>query len=151
MVLRRKLAILTLVVLFAVCLSNVESLPCRIIYIRRCYLYRNSYGQLWLRCYFILIRRSYGKRTIEHDKDVAPFPVQFDVYDINKDGQITLEELAKATNTKEHSEVTEKAFKEANKNVGDGIDCDEFKAAPFLFNHRTTCGQDMRLGLLNLL
>ena len=140
MVLKSKLAILTLVVLFALCLSNVEG-GCSYVYIRRCYLYRTWSGQLRIRCYFVWFRRCYGKRTIAKDyKDVAPFPERFDVYDTNKDGQITLKELAKATNTKEHSKATKAAFQKANTNGGNGIDCNEFKAAPFLFNHDPTCG-----------
>ena len=140
MVLKGKLAILTLVVLFAVCVSNVEGYHCRHVYYLRCRVYWTWIGRR-VHCYFVVIRRCYGKRTIQPSKDVAPFPGRFDDYDINKDGQITLKEFAKATNTKEHSKVTEAAFKEANKNGGDGIDCDEFKAAPFLFNHDPTCGQ----------
>ena len=66
-----------------------------------CIPYRTQFGELLQRCHIIWIKTCYVKRTIKHDKDVTPFPDQFDVYDINKDGQITLKELAKATNTKE--------------------------------------------------
>ena len=139
MVLGSKLIILTLVVLFAVC-SNVEA---------RCSYGCNAYcswqydGNGWrrvcsLRCG---VKCRWGKRSLTQDEKnrIIPFPERFLDYDINKDGKITLEELAKATNIEEHSVGTEKAFKEADRNQDGGIDCDEFKTAPYLFKHQPTC------------
>ena len=68
-----------------------------------------------------------------------PLPEKFDVYDVNADGRITLEELAKATNVREHAKGTEMAFNEADKNHDGQIDCAEFTKAPYLFAHRPTC------------
>ena len=86
------------------------------------------------------VRCTWGKRSIQDEKStVTPFPERFLDYDINKDGKITLEELAKATNIKEHSKGTEEAFKEADRNQDGGVDCDEFITAPYLFKHRPTC------------
>ena len=84
---------------------------------------------------------TWGKRSLIQDEKnrVIPFPERFLDFDINKDGKITLEELAKATNIEKHSVGTEKAFKEADRNQDGGIDCDEFKTAPYLFKHQPTC------------
>ena len=101
MVLRSKLAILTFVVLFVMC-SNVEGRRCIHNFIRNC-MYSIPHP-VW-RTQFGNVSISFGSRHATENAQsntITPFPNQFDVYDINKDGQITLEELAKATNTKEH-------------------------------------------------
>ena len=109
---------------------------CRVICGVTCSLYGCSYG-CRLHC-------SWGKRSFlalgqNEDSNEIPLPSTFAKYDLNKDGGITLDELAKALNVAEHAKGTEIAFRKADGN-GDGqIDCDEFKEAPYLFVHRPKC------------
>ena len=84
---------------------------------------------------------SWGKRSAAIDKPqlTSPFPDKFENYDLDGSGGITLEELAKAIRVEEHSRETLKGFQLADKD-GDGqIDCSEFKAAPYLFEHQPSC------------
>ena len=67
------------------------------------------------------------------------FPNRFSECDLNGDGFLTLKELAKAANVKEHSKATIHAFNLADRNDDGKIDCQEFKVAPYLFEHRPTC------------
>ncbi len=87
-------------------------------------------------------RCTWGKRSaIEEPQNTVrvPFPDKFENYDLDKSGEITLEELAKAIHVKEHTKETAKAFQLADKD-GDGqIDCSEFKTAPYLFEHHPSC------------
>ncbi|CAB4014420.1 EF-hand calcium-binding domain-containing 1-like [Paramuricea clavata] len=88
------------------------------------------------------VRCTWGKRSaIDKPQNTVrvPLPDQFENYDLDKSGGITLEELAEAINVEEHSKETVKAFQLADKD-GDGqIDCSEFKAAPYLFAHEPSC------------
>ena len=85
------------------------------------------------------VRCSLGKRSVIEPENQLPFPDKFQNYDLDKSGGITLRELAEAISVQEHSKETEKAFNLADKN-GDGeIDCNEFKAAPYLFEHQPSC------------
>ena len=92
------------------------------------------------RCYLRCSSR--GKRSIrgpDGDSNEKPLPSKFGEYDLNKDGGVTLEELAEALEVAEHAEGTEIAFRRADRN-GDGqLNCEEFQDGPFLFNHRPTC------------
>ena len=103
---------------------------------RKCFL-----GGCSFKCEFRC--RWTGKRSSVPEPNEAsnemPLPSTFAKYDLDKDGGITLEELAKALNVMKHAKATEKAFRRADRN-GDGqIDCDEFKESPFLFAHRPKC------------
>lgn len=128
-----KLALFTILVLCTM-YSTVEAHHCRIIFIRVC---RNG------GCRIFVIRHCpshLGKRSL-NDKPgkKVPFPDKFDNYDADKNGGITLEELAKTTKVNENAKLTRKAFQKADKD-GDGqIDCSEFKAAPYLFAHQPSC------------
>ena len=86
---------------------------------------------------------SWGKRSAAIDKPQntvsLPFPDKFENYDLDGSGGITLEELATAISVEEHSKETLNGFQLADKD-GDGqIDCSEFKAAPYLFEHQPSC------------
>ena len=61
------------------------------------------------------------------------------MYDLNGDGAVSLELLAKAINVEVHSKETVEAFNLADKNDDGKIDCEEFKATLYLFKHRPTC------------
>ena len=98
--------------------------------------WRGCAFRCYLRCSF------WGKRSIQGpdgDSNEKPLPSKFGEYDLNKDGDITLEELAEALEVPEHAKGTEIAFRRADRN-GDGkLDCEEFQDGPFVFNHRPTC------------
>ena len=66
-------------------------------------------------------------------------PSTFGEYDLNGDGGVTLEELAKALKVQEHAEGTETAFKKADRDKDGKLTCEEFEDAPFVFNDRPTC------------
>lgn len=98
----------------------------------------------WLYCRWRCGFRCSGKRGISSEDDVGEggqLPQKFGVYDVNGDGRITLEELAKVTRVKKNAKGTKIAFGEADRNRDGYIDCEEFKRAPFLFAHRPTCAQ----------
>ena len=125
-----KVIILSLALLFAVC-STVEG-GCRYGCYLRCYI---GYG-----CHVVCgVRCTWGKRSIDDKKADKPFPDRFSDYDLNGDGALTLEELAKLTHVQADSKSTVEAFHLADKNDDGKIDCEEFKAAPYLFKHRPTC------------
>ena len=98
----------------------------------------------WLGCAFRCYLRCFlrGKRSIQGpdgDSNKIPLPSKFGEYDLNKDGVVTLEELAEVLKVAEHAEGTEIAFRRADRN-GDGkLNCEEFQDAPFVFIHRPTC------------
>ena len=100
------------------------------------------WGRCWFRCYLGYCCSGVGKRSIEapdEGSNEMPLPSSFGEYDLNKDGGVTLEELAKALKVEEHASGTEMAFRRADRN-GDGqLNCEEFEEAPFLFNHQPTC------------
>ena len=129
-----------LVFAFVVCAVHFKpamSAGCRVVCRLRC-----SWSGCRYRCY---LRCSGGKRSIsERNNDDAqriPFPEKFGKYDLDKNGGITLEELAIAINVAKHAKGTEEAFRQADKD-GDGqINCEEFMKAPYLFAHRPSCGQ----------
>ena len=84
----------------------------------------------------------WGKRSIRgpvEDSGEIPLPSTFGKYDLNKDGGITLEEMATALNVVKHAEGTEIGFRKADRNSDGQIDCKEFMEAPFLFAHRPKC------------
>ena len=108
----------------------------------RCYIVCawKQYGSNYL--YFCVRVCPSGKRSFlgqNEDSNELPLPSTFAKYDQDKDGGVTLEEMAKALNVVKHAKGTEIAFRKADRN-GDGkIDCDEFKEAPYLFAHRPKC------------
>ena len=121
---------LSLVVLFVVC-NTVEG-GCKY----ECSLEWVS-GEGWKTV--CRVRCTWGKRSIEDKKVEKPFPDRFSDYDLNGDGALTLEELAKLTHVQADSKATLEAFHLADKNDDGKIDCEEFKTAPYLFKHRPTC------------
>ena len=128
---------LSLVSMLVLCVTIKQAMAgCRVVCGVRCSWNGCSYG-CGLRCSW-----SWGKRNVpapNKDSKEIPFPSTFAKYDLDKNGGITLEELAEALNVVVHAKETEKAFRKADRN-GDGqIDCDEFKEAPFLFSHRPKC------------
>ena len=127
----------SLVSLLILCVTFEQAMAgCRVVCRRTCSWGRCSYG-CHLRCRWSGKRNHIPGRN-ENSKDV-PFPSPFAKYDLDKDGGITLEELARALSVVEHAKATEKAFRRADRN-GDGqIDCTEFKESPFLFAHRPKC------------
>ena len=102
---------------------------------------RTIWGRCWYYCY-VTYCCSWGKRGIERPNEESkeiPLPSTFGEYDLNKDGGVTLEELAKALKVKEHAEGTEAAFQKADKNKDGQLNCEEFQESPFLFDSQPTC------------
>ena len=126
-----------MVSLLILCVTFEQAMAgCRVVCGVRCSWSGCRYG-CRLRCRWSGKRNNVPGRN-ENSKNM-PFPSPFAKYDLDKDGGITLEELARALNVVEHAKGTEKAFRKADRN-GDGqIDCTEFKESPFLFAHRPKC------------
>ncbi len=85
---------------------------------------------------------SWGKRSSidkGEKKFQLPLPDKFENYDLDKSGGITLEELAKAIYVEKHSKEVVKAFLAADTDGDKKIDCSEFEAAPYLFEHKPSC------------
>lgn len=95
-----------------------------------------------LLCYPCCAKKPIGKRSLGSENKVeVGFPCKFIYYDANEDGKIDLNEFVAATNLRAISKDVQKTFESANKNnSSDGIDCNEFKEAPFDFKCEPTCG-----------
>ena len=134
-----KLSLVSMLVLCVMFQHATATRYCRY-YIRcgwRCY-----WGRCYYRCYLYRYCYGLGKRSIqgpdETSKEMA-LPSTFAEYDLNKDGGVTLEELAKALKVKEHAEGTEIAFHRADRNSDGQLNCEEFQDAPFVFTSKPTC------------
>ena len=118
-----------------------------------CTMYSNVMARCrwacWRSCYpfypygcrvYCGVRCTWGKRSVsDEQQNQLPFPNKFENYDLDKNGGITLEELAQAIRVDEHVKETVEAFKRADKNDDGQIDCSEFKHAPYLFEDSPTC------------
>ena len=131
-----KLSLVSMLVLCLMFQHATAGYYCWIVCVRRCF-----WGHCWTVC-ARYCRSYYGKRSIqgpdENSKEI-PVPTSFGEYDLNGDGGVTLDELAKALKVEEHAKGTEIAFQKADRNRDGKLNCEEFQDGPFLFNHRPTC------------
>ena len=128
----------SLVSMLVLCVMFQHATACRLCI---CCRWQHFWGYYYYRCYLCCCS-TYGKRSIEgadENSEEMPLPSTFGEYDLNKDGFVTLDELAKALKVEEHAEGTETAFGKADKNKDGKLNCEEFQDAPFAFNHEPTC------------
>nr|DBA18702.1 TPA: hypothetical protein GDO54_016919 [Pyxicephalus adspersus] len=87
-------------------------------------------------CLYPIMSQSNDIASAELDAEdnhfvIVALPFDFDFYDMNKDGVITLAELSNATETQ--MDNTNEPFKSADKNGDHLLTKKEFKDAPWVF------------------